>query len=232
MSTFIINTSFTQEDLDRFYATGTNVVVAKPTSGGEPNVAWVVYRPLIENTMNWEEQYGIYASNSEIQNGAQLVQTSQTDYPAVTGQIYVLNLSGYFNEPVSGGATNVYTTENEYDNLPKGYMTMGLYQNANVNGEDVTGNAVSAASVLYQSTAVMTPYTTVYLWTQSQVQSNTVVTDVTSAMTMVTLSAADPEASLRYDSSSGTFVPASSSTEALFEKSAEVHRLPRGIVCA
>jgi hypothetical protein len=206
--TFTLDTAFTEQDLQRFLASGSNVVVAKPTGGGSPNVAWVVYRPLLANTMTWEESYGIYASNTEIVNGALLTQMSQTPYPAVADATYSLNPAGFFGPPASGGVPNSYSAENEYDNLPKGYLTMGLYQDASVNGVPVHGNAVSAAPVIYQSTAVMTPFTTVYLWIQSSVVSNTVVTTVTSPMTKVKFGGSVTDVALQYDASSGIFLPA------------------------
>lgn len=207
MPTFTLETAFTEQDLQRFLASGSNVVVAKPTGGGTPNVAWVVYRPLLANTMTWEEDYGIYASNADIVNGAQLTQMSQTPYPAHADATYSLNPAGFFGPPSSGGVANSYSAENEYDNLPKGYLTMGLYQDASVNGTPVQGNAVSAAPVIYQSTAVMTPFTTVYLWIQSSVVSNTVVTTVTSPMTKVTFGGSVTDVALQYDASSGIFLP-------------------------
>lgn len=206
MPTYVLQTSFTKEDLDRFHASGSNVVVAKPNGGGAPNVAWVVYRALQENTMTWEEQYGIYASNSDIVNGATLTQMSRTEFPAVEAMNYPLNPAGFFGPPESGGAQGSYFATNGYNNLPKGLLTMGLYQNATVNGTPVSASAVSAAPVLYNSTMQVTPFTTLYLWTQSQVMSNSVVTNVTSPQTMVTFGGSVRSLSLRYDAESGTFV--------------------------
>lgn len=210
MPRYTLNTTFSQSSLDTLHATGSNVVVAKPSSsGGTPNVAWVVYYPLQANTMTWEEQYGIYASTSSIQNGATLYQMSQTSFPAGEGKVYVLEPAGYFGGPQSGGSAGSYTAVNQFNNLAPagpGYLTFGLFQNATVNGSAMNGNAVSAAGVPYQNTAVMTPYTTVYIWTQAQVKSNTVVTLVTSVMTEVTFGGSVTEVSLQYDPTTGGFV--------------------------
>lgn len=208
MTSYALSTAFTQADLDRFYASGTNVVVAKPTGGSTPNVAWIVYRPLINNSLSWEENYGIYASNVDIINGATLSQMSATPYPAVSGMLYSMSASGGIIGPNSGGSPNAYAIVNGYNNLStKGYLTVGLYQNATVDGASVVGNAVSAAPVIFNSTATMLPFTTVYLWLQSQVISNTVVTNVTSPMTIVSLSATSPSAALTYNPTTGLFVP-------------------------
>ena len=219
---FQLDTSFTQQDLSRFLASGSNVVVAKPEGGGRPNVAWIVYRPLLVNSITWEEEYGMYASNAEIVNGARLDQLSRTDYPAAKGTRYPFGPEGFFGPPTSGGAPGSYTATNEFDNQPKRYLTMGLYQDAVVNGSAAKGNAVSAAPVIYQSTAQMTPFTTVYLWIQSSVVSNTVVTTVTSPMTKVLFGGPVERAALRYDSDTGLFLAAELDAE---EQGIEVEEL-------
>lgn len=164
--------------------------------------------------MTWEEQYGIYTSTQSIQNGATLTQLSITPFPAVDGQVYALGSAGFFGPPQGGGSLGSYTAVNQYNNLPPngpGYLTFGLYQNASVNGSAMNGNAVSAAAVPYQSTAVMTPFTTIYIWTQSQVRSNTVVTTVSSTQTKVTFGGAIREVSLNFNPQTGGFIPAGAS---------------------
>lgn len=214
--TFTLNTTFSDEALSTLYQTGTNVVVAKPAIGNAPNVAWVVFRPLEENTLTWDEQYGIYASTQSIQNGAVLTQIAATPFPAGDGLSYTLLPAGFFGSPTSGGTPGSFTAVNQFNNLPPsgpGFMTLGLYQNATVNGTTTNGNAVSAAAVPYQSTAVITPFTTVFLWTQSQVTGNSVVTDVTSAQTQVGFGGSVTEVSLVYDQASGVFAPAGGAVE-------------------
>lgn len=203
-----LNLAFTNAQLQTLYLTGTNVVVAKPSGGGSPNVAWQVFKPMGANTLTWEELYGIYASTAQVQNGAQLTQLSSTGIPASPETLYTLEADSVISTPGIGGSANAYALINLYKSNP-GYMTVGLYQNATVDGTQILGNAVSAAPVLYQSTATMTPYTTVYIWLASQVVSNSVVTQVTSPMTEVTFGAGTSTAALAYDSNTGTFIPTS-----------------------
>lgn len=205
MSTFNLKVAFTNSQLEVLYATGTNVIVAKPTSDGTPNVAWQVFKPLQANQISWEELYGIYASTSAIVNGATLSQLSSVPIPAAENKLYTLEDSGVITGPSSGGYPNAFTLNNKYSN--KDYMTVGLYQDANVNGTDIIGNATSAAPVLLQSTAVMTPFTTVYIWLQSQVRSNSVITNVTSPMTQLKFGGGVDDISVAYDSESGKFLP-------------------------
>jgi hypothetical protein len=223
-----LNTFFTKEDLVRFLASGSNIVVAKPSEGGPqgstPNVAWVVFRPLESNTMTWTEEYGIYASNVELKNGALLTQLSRSEFPALDGKIYEFAPNGTFGAPSAGGEAGSFSVLNSYDNPPRKYLTFGLCQDATVNGELAEGNAISAATVLYQSTAVMTPYTTVYLWVQSQVRSNSVLTVVTSPMTKVTFGGTTTNISLAYDPATGKFIAKAGTT--LADDVALSHKIP------
>jgi hypothetical protein len=209
MPTYTLQTAFTQQDLERLYITGTNVIVAKPNAGGAPNVAWIVFRPLIDNSMTWTDSYGIYASNTDLVNGAALYQISRTAFPAEVAKAYELSPAGAFVGPGSNTEPGSYTAGNAYNNLPKGYLTFGLYQRAQANGNQYDWNAVSAAPVLYNSTAQITPFTTIYLWTQSSVVGNSVITKVTSEQTIVTFGGSTTDVSLRYDATTGRFVPAS-----------------------
>ncbi|WP_152985833.1 hypothetical protein [Aeromonas veronii] len=206
-----LDIAFTNDQLNTLWLTNTNVVIAKPSSdGGTPNVSWQVFRPMQANSVIWEEQYGVYASTSGISNGAKLVQLSSTGIPAETQSLYKLQASGAISNPTSGGVQGAFSLLNQY-NSATGYMTVGLYQNATVNGTQIAGNAISAAPVLYQSTAQMTPYTTLYIWLASSVASNCVVTNVTSPMTVLKFGGSVQNISIAYDSTTGKFLPVGSS---------------------
>jgi hypothetical protein len=205
---FTLDVAFTNDQLQVLYATGTNVIVAKPAAGGStPNVAWLVFKPLGGNEIVWDEEYGIYASTAAITNGAKLTQLSSVPVPAADAKTYTLEDSGAITGPDPGGDPHTFNLVNQYSNKP--YMTIGLFQNANVNGTDILKSAISAAPVLLASTAVMTPYTTVYIWLQSNVTGNCVVTNVTSPMTKLLFGGSTSQISVAYDSASGKFLPAS-----------------------
>ena len=204
--TFELDLAFTTDQLHTIFMTGSNVIVAKPSGGGSPNVAWQVFKPMAANSLAWEENYGVYASTAQVQNGARLTQLSATGIPAAMETTYTLQADGAISTPAAGGSANSFTLTNAYA-AGQGYMTVGLYQDATVNGTQIAGNAVSAAPVLYQSTATMTPFTTVYIWLASQVVSNSVVTLVTSPMTQVKFGNGVNTASLAYDSATGHFIP-------------------------
>jgi hypothetical protein len=213
MSTFNLKTAFTDEQLRNIYIAGVNIVVAKPTGGDNPNVAWQVFKPMQANTITWKEEYGIYASTSEVVNGARLSQLSSVPVGAIQDKIYTLETNATISGPANGGKPNAYTLVNKFDQKP--YMTVGLFQDANVNGTEIAGNAVSAVPVLLASKAEMTPFTTVYIWLQASVVSNTVVTDVTSPMTALKFGGGVDTISVAYDSASGKFIPAGANKRAI-----------------
>jgi hypothetical protein len=206
--TFDLNLSFSKSDLAAIFAADASVVVAKPAdnSGSKPNVAWLTFRPLENNNISWEEVYGIYASNTLMEDGASIAKSSAVN-PAVPGKVYTLQPDGTFGAPADGGTLDSFTVVNKLENARK-YMTIGLTQDARIGGELVAGNAISASNVLYQSTAVMTPYTTVFLWIQSKIKSNSVCTKVTSPMSEITFGGGVNNLSYRYDSATGLFIPA------------------------
>ncbi len=206
MSKFNLKIQFTNEQLGLLKMMGSNVIIAKPTGGDNPNVAWQVFSPLQHNTVGWEEKYGVYASTTQVTNGATLDQLSKVDVGALMNKVYTLQDSGAMTGPTNGqgAAKDSFSLVNKYDK--KDFMTVGLYQDARVNGTEIAGNALSAAPVLLASTAIMTPYTTVYVWLQSKVVSNTVVTSVTSPMTELRFGGGVDEISVKYDRDTGFFI--------------------------
>jgi len=203
---FELNLNFSNDQLETISETNTKVIVAKPTNGGAPNVAWQSFDPLTDNTLTWEEKYGVYVTTSKVVNGAELTKLSATDIPAANGKLYTLGNAGSISTPgASVDAKTSFSLLNSYSKQP--YMTVGLYQDANVNGTAIAGNAISAAGTMLASTAVMTPYTTLYVWLQSEVQSNTVVTTVTSPMTELKFGGSVETISTSYDAETGMFLP-------------------------
>ncbi len=91
MADYSLDIQFTQDQLQILYMAGSNVVVAKPSGDGStPNVAWQVFKPMQANTLSWDEEYGIYASTSEVTNGAKLVQLSSVDVGAPMNKLFTL----------------------------------------------------------------------------------------------------------------------------------------------
>jgi hypothetical protein len=76
---FKLNPTIEDTDLRTITASGLKVTIAKPVGDGGPNAAWLVFDPFMGNTVEWSEEYGLYASTSHIDQGA--IITSISDKP-------------------------------------------------------------------------------------------------------------------------------------------------------
>lgn len=207
MAQYTVTTAFSPADLERFYATGSNIVLARPLAGSSLNVAWVVFRPFEKNFLAWNDDFGIYASSFPIQNGLVPQPNAQTNpsSPAQAGLVYTMSPPGTITGPTTtGGTPGAFTIVNQYDN-PSGYLTFGLLQSATVDGTARPLTAASAITVLQNGQAILPPATAVYLWVQANLLSGTIVTAFTAPITKVALTAATPSADLLYQPASGTF---------------------------
>ncbi|RBW61926.1 hypothetical protein DS884_02660 [Tenacibaculum sp. E3R01] len=205
--TFQLNFNFTDQDLKHIYETNSNVAIAKPVGGGKPSVAWLILKPFQNNTLEFKEELGIYVSNTEVQTGAKITMLSSTPIPSAQNKLYTLEDNGTISGPSNGGSPNSYALQNNFSNNP--YMTVGLYQNAVVNGQVINNNPISGNSVLFRSTITMEPANSLYLWIESNLQTATIVNNVTSPMTKIDFSGGETQISLKYDATSGTFIPIS-----------------------
>jgi hypothetical protein len=202
-----LNLSIEAKDLRVLTVCGMHVTIAKPVGNGSPNVAWLVFDPFEENSVEWSEEYGLYASNAEIQQGALINKTSSL-LRAADGKSYLFGdeevatfIPG--TESCKKGSFMISNLLMEYS-----YLTFGLTQKAQVNTKNVEAPIINAARVSSQHDVTFTPMTKVYVWVQSIYKSGTVVTDITSKTTAVEFGAGRGENSLIYDGSKGCFVPA------------------------
>lgn len=210
MPEYELNINFQKEDLEELYTANYKVVVAKPNQGeggsGRATIAWQSFKPMEKNKITWHENYGIYASSVTYENGAELMQMSQTEDPAAMRKLYTMEPQGCFGAPGEAmGPEEAFYAINRYQVKKK--LTIGLYQDAVVNGKIERANAVSAATVLTGHTVQMIPHTNVYIWVQADVKSNTVVSHITSPQTMAEFGAGVAELSYDYDLASGVFMP-------------------------
>lgn len=177
-----LNIALTPEQLDLL--AGSQIAIAK--SGAEkPNVVWQALRPIEELTMTWEENYGIYATETELKGGAKIVSTARVKGDAINGEEYALVKNGFFVPQQNVGDPSSYFGRNQYtEETPMGF---GLTQTAELTGSGTAlpPNPISYASVLPGNLATMTPFTTLYVWIQSSVLGGSVVTQVTSPQLVV-----------------------------------------------
>lgn len=208
MPDYTLKLNISTADLNVIKTAQLNIILAKPVSSGSPNVAWQVFDPFEGNIVTWTEEYGLYASNTAISNGATIAKMS-TVALANDAAYYPFSSSATFTGPMTGVGSppaNSYMIRDDMPSSQYPSLVFGLMQSATINGVPAPSRPLNAVTVLSQFTATFTPYTTVYVWLQANLASETVVTQVVGNQTKVTFGGTVNSVSLTFNASTGTFV--------------------------
>lgn len=199
------------KDLELIRASGQRITLAKPVNTDtSANVVWLSIDPFASTDVEWSEEYGIYASTTAVSQGAAITKLSESEFPAIDGANYTFTSGAIFNGPFSDGgvAKGSYGAQND---MPQGnypVLTFGLTQSALVNKAPAERKPISATPVLATQSIVMTPFTNVYVWLQSQFASETIITKITGKTAKARFGGGVSEITLKYDAALGVFVPA------------------------
>ena len=205
MSHYKLNVNFSEAALRSIYGKGMKLAIVKSVKGnsGVP-VIWVSTLPFENNTIEWEEEYQVYASRQEARNGGTISKLSETQG--------ITNLSFDFKDGVFQNAhpddtvgENEYGIHNAMNEYPS--LTFGLSAPVRVNGELQKGKPINAASVLYNNQAAMAPIEKVQVFLANDINDGAVHTGEFSNAIEVIYENNDVEKSIRYDESKGIFVP-------------------------
>ncbi|KIL41160.1 hypothetical protein SD70_09010 [Gordoniibacillus kamchatkensis] len=174
MTSYSLNIAFEKEDANLINSINQKVVLVKQTasSSSNNNVAWVTFDPFENNTVSWTEEYSVYASTSEVQNGAVIQKLSVEE--AADGNVYdfvnnVFHLDTSLTIPKS--SYGIYNSTNKV-------LTFGLAQDVTVNNGFFKAAPINAASVLGGQDATFTPLTQVLVFLQNSYQDGVVLTRV------------------------------------------------------
>lgn len=215
MLTYSIELIIDPQDLCVIKAAQEQIVLAKPVSDTYiPNVAWQSFDPIVDNVVTWSEEYGIYASNTNLVHGARILKTSSMPYPAQPGAYYSFATDATFYGPLQeAGASdaNQFGVSNEVPSANHPSLVFGLVQNAIINDTAFNFRPLNARPVRAHQRTTFTPLSTVYIWLQSGLTSGTVITQLPRKVAIVTFDSLINAQTLKYDADSGMFVPYSPS---------------------
>lgn len=206
MTQYTLNIQFDDQGLKQVNAAQQKVTIVKQVPNGSP-VAWVLFEPEETNVITWEEIYSVYASATNIQNGATIVTSSTA--PASGGNTYTFKAS-QFGAGVPGiNATDMAVYNQDAAITIDGVeeITSGLYQGATVNG-GASASPLNAVPVLYNETATFTPIETIQVFLSNYENNGLVITDVISNDLIVTYTT-NPSQSIYFDDATNTFQPGS-----------------------
>ena len=195
-------------DLDVIKNANQKITLMKRTAEGSANVIWLTIDPFQSNTVNWNEDYWIYASNTVYSEGATIRKLSETDPgPAQDGMLYTFannNFSNPAKDPNVPSGTFAANNQVAYQQYPS--LVFGLAQSAQVNELPVDRKPISARPVLATQQIEMTPYTIVDVFLQGKFQSETIVTNVSGSIASARFGGSVTEISMTYSPTVGVFV--------------------------
>ncbi|MBU3961463.1 MAG: hypothetical protein KJ670_14965 [Alphaproteobacteria bacterium] len=228
MPSYSLTLNIDPTDLNVIKAAGQRLTLAKPVGSGDPNVVWLSIDPFQSTTVEWTEDYWIYASTTEVTQGNNISKLSEvTPGPALDAGYYPFTPAATFgvfqNNP--GIASGTYAAENMMPYTQYPALTFGLSQSAMVSKKLAERKPISAQSVLSQQQIQMTPFTNVYVWLQSQFASETIITKIIGNNAVARFGGGVTDITLKYDPNRGIFVPDVAS-EGLIERGMIELRMP------
>lgn len=209
MSDFNLKLLIDEADLMNVRSSGQRITLAKPVnSEASPSVVWLSIDPFEGTDVSWKEEYGIYASTTAIVEGASIAKLTETDIGALDGANYTFTSNAVFEGPFTtqGVPPGTFGAQNDmpYSDYP--LLTFGLTQSAMVNQKPADRKPISATPVLATQFSSMTPFTTVYIWLQSQFASETIITKITGKSAKAKFGGGITDITLKYNPSLGLFV--------------------------
>lgn len=200
MSQFQLNIQFTTADVHQINAVNQKVVLVKEVGGASGStVAWITFSPFENNQISWEEEYGVYASTSSVEAGAEIIKTSAVN-PAADAVIYPFE-TGAFDSPTGNIGANNYAIENETSQT----LTFGLAQSVTANGSIFAANPLNAVQVLTNEQAKFTPIEKVKVFLHGEFNNGVIITNITSSALELDLTV-NPSMTIHYDSTQGRFM--------------------------
>lgn len=204
MSLYRLNIEFTEDGLDVIYKAHQRLTLTKAVEGSAgKSVIWVATLPFKSNAIEWTDDYMLYSSVDEVQNGASISKLSDT--MANDNVVYDFANTTFQNaKPADCVGINEYAVSNtmhQYDNL-----TFGLAQEVKVNGMVKQGNPINALTLPYNHTAVMKPIEKVRVFLANSVDDGIVMSKLFSNAIEVEFRDDETEKTITYDCEKGMFV--------------------------
>lgn len=226
MTNYTLNLNIDPETLRYVKAAQQRITLARTVSSSEPSVVWLTFDPFAANSIEWDEDFWLYASNTQLSAGASILKLSElTPGPATDGGYYPFTAAATFNQFVKSSDIPLGSFAINNDMPPSSYpaLTFGLSQNAQVNGQATLRKVISAQMTLANQTLLLTPSTKVYVWLQSQYSSEMAIGRIIGKYTVATFGGAVNEITMTYDPNRGIFVP---SNAALAKEGSVLHVEP------
>lgn len=206
---FSLTLNVEPNDLDVINGAQQKIALAKPVGNSSVDVIWLAFDPFESNTIQWSEEYWIYASTASVgKNGEKITKLSEVQPgPAMDGSVYSFSNNATFGDPVKSDkvASGTFAAKNDMSYTKYPALTFGLSQSAQINQKIQERKPLSASSVLATQNIQITPFTLVYIWLEGHFESSTIITDVTGTKATAKFGGGVNEIEMTYDGKSGVF---------------------------
>lgn len=201
--TYTITIAIDAQGIQAITSSGQYVALSKLVTGvgNSPTVLWLAFSPLGQNTVTWTDACGIYVTTTPLKPANTLLVNAQTDGAALPDLLYSF-ARGQFTAGTQTGAG--YGVADQTPDPHGAVYSFGLLQNATVN--DTAASApTNALSMLYGEEAWFVQQQTVSLYLAYACPNGTVISGIPPTALTITLSAAQPSASVAYNDANNTF---------------------------
>lgn len=143
---FKINISIDVKGLHKFHPGGQLIdlvesIQSSPQTADELQVVWLAMTPFEATEIEWDDDYYLYASETAVASGTQIIVTSQTDSPAVPGTTYDFK-NGVFSPVTHDSSQTAYSVQNNSGSP----LTFGLARAMLVAGKVTPLNATTVSN--------------------------------------------------------------------------------------
>lgn len=203
MSVYELSVEFDDADLEVINRAAQKITITRHVAGQSANqVAWVAFSPLENNSIQWEDSYYLYASNSEIQNGATIKVLS--DKLALETKQLPFTSTGIFGNPTSVILPQgKYGLANQYTTRPS--MVFGLAQTATVQGVAVPASPLNASLVPMNQFATFQPLDKIEVSLEANADNGMVISRVSSNALPITFGGSVTKIACKYNAAIGGF---------------------------
>ena len=202
MASYKLTITLNAQDVHSINAAKQKIIIVKEVAVNSDSdaeasqVAWLSFSPFEYNEITWEAEYGIYASTTQHQAGANILKSSSI-HPASSGVIYPFE-TGAFDKHSGVVGINNYGIENRHDED----FTFGMAQSAKVNGTTYHAAPLNAVTVLSQEQAIFTPIEKLSIFLNGKFDNGVIISSVRNKALKVDLTST-PFLAINYDKENG-----------------------------
>ena len=203
---YVLKIAVDAESLQELNSEGFNLVLTKGnvvnSAAGIPYpLIWIAVKAFENNEVLWSgAQYELYASSTQVQEGAVINRLSTTNQPADPSKTYTFK-NGVFNEGTDQ-LIPAYNVTNEEGQT----LLFGLAQSATINGAEASG-PFEGINLPNNASATFTPSEDVQVFFNVNAQTSQCTIAAGTTPCVLHFSPQNPTQSIVWDPSSKTFIP-------------------------